>query len=65
MREAHNSCLGKRLYEPSAKITIQKTKITNLYLSVNKPLTKTNTKACTTTGRQLLQTRRIIRNFAS
>ncbi len=28
MREAHNSCLGKRLYEPSAKITIQKTKIT-------------------------------------
>ena len=26
MREAHNSCLGKRLYEPSAKITIQKNK---------------------------------------
>ncbi len=30
MREAHNSCLGKRLYEPSAKITIQKTKIAKL-----------------------------------
>ena len=28
MREAHNSCLGKRLYEPITKITIQKTKIT-------------------------------------
>ena len=28
MREAHNSCLGKRRYKPSAKLTIQKTKIT-------------------------------------
>ena len=27
MREAHNSCLGKRLYGPSAKIKIQKLKI--------------------------------------
>ena len=37
MREAHNSCLGKRLYEPSAKITIQKNKNrkTCIYLKAN------------------------------
>ena len=43
----------------------KKQKSQNLYLPESKPLTKTSAKACTTTDRQLLQTRCIIRNFAS